>query len=335
MSRVLVIATALMASAGWSHVVSAQTRLGEASKSNLPNESAVPATSGADAPSSPAAPAAQNPAGAPNSAAASAPAASAPVAGPNSTIVPAPTLTAPASPPAARPAASAGANPTHVVQSAGELDVDQPEEPTDGSLGRFQKHGFVSVGFKSSLVKSSGFDPYASSDVLGYVSFNAGHTVFVSGPLSLVGAFGIDHGARNDTARGADTSLRVTRFELLPELRYHVLRQGYAFGHIGMGLSRVASTLDDRVTEQQFERKHLTFTGEIGAGFAYAVASSRSAHKRTARLWLIAEGGLLYFPALSQALTNDSGVPARSRDIELPELALTSPYYRLAAALSF
>lgn len=212
---------------------------------------------------------------------------------------------------------------------------DDAGVPDDGSLGTHQNHFWVTLGVRTTLVKTSGFDVFAGDDALTQASIAFGRVLFSDGPWSFASALGWDVGGRSSNVRGAATSLDVHRFTLNPEVRYHLFHRFYAYGRVGAGGALVSSSLEDPIVGRERSRAPLCFTLDASAGLAFEVLGHKSGLSRTARGWLALDGGYVFTTPTQLVYSNDSSSPARSAPIGLGDLALSGPSARLSAAISF
>jgi hypothetical protein len=212
---------------------------------------------------------------------------------------------------------------------------DDAGVPDDGSMGTHQSHFWVTLGVRTTLVKTSGFDVFADDDALTQASFAFGRVLFSDGPWSFASSLGWDVGARSAHVRGATTSLEVHRFTLNPEARYHILRRLYLFGRVGGGAALVSSSLQDSISGGERSLHPLCFTLDASAGVALEVLGHKSGLSHTARGWLVLDGGYLFTAPTELVYANERSSPARATPIALGDLALSGPSARLSAAISF
>jgi hypothetical protein len=191
----------------------------------------------------------------------------------------------------------------------------------------------VSAGVRSALFHSAGFDPFSSNDA--FTQFSATATwAFRSTPrlATAVGA-SIDAGSADGQARGASTSLALTRVALVVEQRFAPRPWAYAFLRIAPGWLRGTATLDDPSLTAPLETTFSTFgvDGSLGAGGRVTPRGSRVG------FWIVGDAGYGWAPA--QHLVLSPALPASDRDkagtTSLADFAPRGAFFRLGLALGF
>lgn len=204
------------------------------------------------------------------------------------------------------------------------------------ALGNHQRHIRLDLGVRTQFVKSKGLDPFASNDVLPQLTLAASWHFWARDRLSLGAGVAFDYGARSARARSGEASLDMRRFGLTPEVRYHVLRVLALTVKVGPTLTRQEATysggLDTDLSKTAWKPGF-----DATAGAAFEVFGYASGTSNKPRLWLTAEGG--YGWTASNRLRLDapesSGAPQRLTPLDLGELSLNGPLFRVTAALSF
>lgn len=224
-----------------------------------------------------------------------------------------------------------------VTLNASAQDADSVEAaPDDGSLGNHQKNIRLDLGLRTQFVRSKGLDPFATNDAISQVTIGASHAFWTHDRLSLAGAFAFDYGGRSASARSGQAELGLLRLSLAPELRYHVLRVLAVTAKVGPTLTRQDASyrggLGTDVSKTVWKAGF-----DATAGAALEVFGFASGASRKPRLWLAAEGGY-GFSASNRLLLEPSesaSVPQRLTPLDLGELSLRGPLFRVTAALSF
>ena len=103
----------------------------------------------------------------------------------------------------------------------------------------------AAAGVRSMLVRSAGYDPFASNDTLTQLSLGIERLVARSGAFVFAAGIGGDYGQNSSRARGASTQLQVGRISLIAEGRYQPWERGYGFVRFAPGWLGVAATLTD------------------------------------------------------------------------------------------
>lgn len=226
------------------------------------------------------------------------------------------------------------AHTSQIPAAVGGTPEDEPApQGFSGQLGRHQDHWIAWLGVRNDYVRDANFDLFADDDALTVFSVGAGRTVWTSGNFSLA-ALGLwEIGSRRADIRGNDTSLRVQRFQVAPEGRYHLHYRVYGFARLGIGAEHLSARFDDELHGGELVSKSWAFAGDLAGGAAVQVIGLPSGEQRTFRAWVVAEGG--YALASSSRLSfepadDDASIPERAEPAELGELNLSAPFIRLA-----
>ncbi|HEY6727250.1 MAG TPA: hypothetical protein VI197_24620 [Polyangiaceae bacterium] len=308
-------------------------------------DAGAPAETPAPTPSTPA-PASGTSGAADDSAPAAEPAATAPELPAQPASEPAPAETERQQPAAsaqdskgAKPAGSKSEAPARTWQ----IPVAAPSNTEDseavagfsGKLGSHQDHWLVWLGIRNDYVRDATYDMFADDDALTVFSVGGGRTVWVSGDLSLA-ALGLwEIGARSAETRGNDMSLRVQRFELGPELRYHFHYRFYGFGRLGLGAQYTHATIDDELFNGELVSNDWAFAGDLSGGAAVELFGPPSGEQRKPRAWFVAEAGYALVTNTTLSFSPGSGAPERAASEELGELDLSAPLFRLAVLCTY
>jgi hypothetical protein len=234
-------------------------------------------------------------------------------------------------------AAAALALSTLLAASTATAETDRPSAPAGGdALGSHQRHVRLEAGVRTQYVSSRALDPFSTNDAITHVSLGPALTLWASDELSLAASLLWDYGSKGDTARNSETSLALHRFALGPEVRYHVLRIAAVTLRAAPTLLHVQAELADGaagpLTQDAFR-----FGFDATAGAAVELYGYASGASRKPRIWLVAEGGYGFSAPLDLVLQPDSAetAPIRLVPVDLGELAISGPLFRVAAAVSF
>lgn len=209
-------------------------------------------------------------------------------------------------------------------------------EAEAGALGSHQKHLRLDLGARTQFVRSDGLDPFSENDVVPQLSLGASYVVWTRDRLSLAATLGFDYAGLSSNARSSDTSLSLQRFTLGPEARYHLLRILVLTAKVAPTLTRqkaevstgVGSDLRDVAWKVGFDAT---------AGVAVEVFGYRSGTSKSPRLWVTAEGGYGWTASNQMVLEpkDEGAAPERFTPLELRDLSLSGPLFKIGAALSF
>lgn len=236
-------------------------------------------------------------------------------------------------------AAPAGASPaaSPVVSSASEPGpVD--EAPYSGPLGFHQEHWFAWLGVRNDYVRDERFDMFGTNDAFTAFSLGAGRVAISLGELSVAGVLLWETAGKEADARGDATDVRVHRFELGPELRYHLHYRFYGFARLGLGAQYSKAVLSNELTGSEWVAKDWAFSSELTGGVAVQFFGAASGETRLPRGWFVAEGGYALSGDASlrfEPSREGSRVPERAQEQDFGALSFNAPLFRLAVAGSY
>ena len=214
---------------------------------------------------------------------------------------------------------------------------DRVESPGDAqALGSHQRHLRLDLGLRTQFVSDAGLDPFSENDVVPHLSAGASYAFWARGELSLAGAFGFDYASWSESARSNETSLDLRRFTLGPEARYHVLRILVVTAKVAPSLTRQSASLS---TGLATDLTKVAWKGGVDAtaGVAVEVFGFHSGLSRSPRLWVTGEGGYGWTASNRLILRPEEAdeAPQRAKPVDLGDLSLSGPLFKISAALSF
>lgn len=193
----------------------------------------------------------------------------------------------------------------------------------------------LSAGLRVAYISSPGFDAFATNDALPLGSFSVGRTVYRRDRLSLAPVAGFDVGHRGASARGQETNLTVLSFKLGPEARYHFGDLAWLHLRPSFDVTRTLGSIDETSSHATFHARNWHVGFDVMAGGAFSLGAFGEGETRA---WLVAEGGYTWSSSGSLAFRPDEGdaeAPHRAASLDLGDLALRGPAFRIAAALTF
>jgi len=208
--------------------------------------------------------------------------------------------------------------------------------PQSDGLGNHQKNIRLDIGDRTQFVSSKGLDAFSRKDALSQLTLGASWGFWARDRFSLAAAAGFDYGGKSASLRSDDASLDLLRFSLAPEARYHVLRVLAVTAKVGPTLTRQHAEVAGGLGSSLFKTAwRMGFDATAGAAVEVWGYQSGASHKP--RLWLTAEGGYGWTAANKLTLKPDesSGAPQRLTPLDLGELSLSGPLFRITAAVSF
>jgi hypothetical protein len=223
---------------------------------------------------------------------------------------------------------------THAT--AAEADTPTPNPQESRALGNHQRNVRVDIGARTQFVNSAGLDAFSENDVLGQLALSASFAFWTQEQLSVAAVAGFDYGGSSASLRSERASLDLRRFTLAPEARYHVLRVLALTAKVGPTLTREAAEVSDSLGTTLL-KTGWKFGFDATAGAAVELWGYQSGTSHKPRLWLTGEGGYGWTAPMNLSMRpKDAGtVPQRFTPLELGELSVAGPLFRITAAVSF
>jgi hypothetical protein len=208
--------------------------------------------------------------------------------------------------------------------------IEQVGAPPARAPGPWQ----ISLGLRSALFRSAGYDPFSTDDVFVQPSVMATWALRTGPRLSTALGASWESGSEGAEARGAETNLSLGRVGAVIEERFAPLPWVYAFARVSPGWLRGTATLSDLAIAAPTMRTTFS-TVSVDASLGAAVRMTPA--KTRVGLWLMGDAGYGWAPDQHIALT--PALPASDRDkagvTTLADLAPRGVFYRFALALSF
>jgi hypothetical protein len=193
----------------------------------------------------------------------------------------------------------------------------------------------LTAGVRTTYVKGAGYDPFSTNDALVQFSTTGTRAVIRRDRLALVAGVGLDVGGSSAAARGAPSSLTLTRVSALAEGRYQPAWRFYLFARLAPGLLHGTATLDDPSSPaaagltDEFD----AFSLDAAAGGAFCFGDLGNAHLGA---WLVADGGYGWTPDQHLVLAPQlGGDQSKAGALDLGTLAARGGFFRIAVALSY
>jgi len=220
--------------------------------------------------------------------------------------------------------------------AAQEADAAPGETQASSGLGNHQRNIRLEIGARTQFVNSAGFDPFSTNDVLPQLSLGASLAFWSQDKLSLAGVLGFDYGSTSASLRSDKASLDLRRFTLAPEARYHLFQVLVLTAKVGPTLTREAAEVSGPLGTSML-KTGWKFGFDATAGAAVELWGYANGASRKPRLWLMGEGGYGWTSPMELTFTpEDPGaVPQRLSALDLGELSVAGPLFRITAGLSF
>jgi hypothetical protein len=191
------------------------------------------------------------------------------------------------------------------------------------------------VGVRGTLIRSSGFDPFSSNDLLPQISLALQHPFARQGALGFSAGVAMDYGESDAEARGTPSTFKAWRLSLLLEGRYYARPYAYGFARVAPGMLRAAAVLDDASSpngNQLADHFDLpSVDGSAGAAFRLSAPGSPVA------AWITTEAG--YGWAGSHHLFLTAAAPPRDQaklaPVELGTIDPRGGFMRFALAVTY
>jgi hypothetical protein len=191
----------------------------------------------------------------------------------------------------------------------------------------------VTIGGRSSLYRSAGYDAFSSDDAFGQFSATATGTVLAGPRFSTAVGVLWEDGSSSSTARGADSSLSLSRLGVVLEERFAPRPWAYAFVRVAPAWLRGKASIDDTAIAAPLETTFSTISVDGSLGVAGRLNPGRG----KVGVWIVGDGGygwaraqpIVLSPALSSADRDKAGVTT------LADLAPDGVFFRFALALSY
>jgi hypothetical protein len=213
-----------------------------------------------------------------------------------------------------------------------------PAESTPASAPRGGRPEVnLSVGVRGMVLQGAGFDPYASSDLLGQASLSAGITALSLGRTSIVAAAEWDFGRRQATARGERTSLGVHRLGGFVEARFQVVRRLHLLVKVAPAAYHLRGSIETSVVDRPLVSRTWTWGLDTTGGVGFMFASTGPREAPTSRFWFTFEAGYAFAgkSAMRYAPASRDDDPRTFGPVELPALSPSGAVGRIGMAVAF
>jgi hypothetical protein len=191
----------------------------------------------------------------------------------------------------------------------------------------------VALGVRSALFRGAGYDPFSTNDVFAQGAVTATRAFRTGSGLATAAGVLWESGNEDATARGAASSLSLSRLGAVLEERYAPRPWVYTFARVSPSWLRGKVSLADPTIAAPLRTTFSTFGVDASVGAALLLGP------RAGRVgfWFVGDAGYGWAPDQHLALRPD--LPASDRDkagvTTLSDLAPRGIFYRLALALTF
>jgi hypothetical protein len=191
------------------------------------------------------------------------------------------------------------------------------------------------VGVRTTVIRSAGFDPFAGSDVLAQISAGVERPFVRQGNFVVAAGLGLDYGEANSAARGVPSRLSLLRLTVVAEGRYYLAPYAYAFGRFAPGVLSGSAGLTDASSPNgaRLDDRFDLLAADTSAGGAFRLSGPVS----PVGAWIIVEGG--YGWAQSHRLLLAPEADARDQPkiaaVDLGTLSPRGMFMRFALAITY
>jgi hypothetical protein len=191
------------------------------------------------------------------------------------------------------------------------------------------------IGVRGMLIRSDGYDPFSTTDMLPQVSLSLEHPFARQGAFGVAAGVGMDYGESGSTARGTPSSFKAWRLSAVVEGRYYARSYVYGFARFAPGVLRSAAVLtDDSSPNGNQPSDHfdlLSADSSLGAAFRVSGPANPVA------AWLCVETG--YSWAQSHHMLLTPAAPERDQaklaPVDLGTIQPRGGFMRFALAITY
>jgi len=196
------------------------------------------------------------------------------------------------------------------------------------------------IGLRAALIRSTGFDPFSNQDGVAAVALSFSRVLLRQDRLALALGLDFNYGGSSTNARGAPSSLGLTRGSLLIEGRYAFAPRLYGFLRATPGVLYLSASIQDPTAPSQQIGGTTPLTdsatvpavdGSVGAAVGLAPRTS------PVGAWILAQGGYGWAASHDLVLAPQLGGPDQSKiaPVALGSLSASGPFLVVSFALSF
>jgi hypothetical protein len=124
---------------------------------------------------------------------------------------------------------------------------------------------------------------------------------------------------------------------LAPRIRNHLWARMFVFARPAVGLLRTKASIEESASGVTLEANNWGAALDLTAGAEYQVYGQASGEDPSPRLWVGAEGGYGWGQKVHLEMSPDdsAGGPERVAPLDLGDLTLRGPTFRISATLSY
>ncbi len=209
--------------------------------------------------------------------------------------------------------------------------VERPGPPGREVVGRLE------VGYRGVFVTNPGYNPFSTQDYFSGASFAVSRALVAESGFSFAAGLAWDFGSSGAMSRGDSAKLEVNRFMVPLEGRLHAGAFGYAFVRVAPGIAGERVEISEASAPSSLAKSQWLFAADASAGYAFPLVPVPPRLGRSARLWLVGDGGYSWVADQHVSLTSSPapGSAPMVNTIDLGTLGLRGAFFRVSAAVSY
>jgi hypothetical protein len=196
----------------------------------------------------------------------------------------------------------------------------------------------VNAGFRIGYIPTSGFDQFATSDVLSQFSIDGTYPVFHRDRLVVGVGFGWDVGGREDRLRGVATSLTAHTLSVPVEARWYVRPWLCGFGKVAPGATAMLANVEEGSSPNRLTTTAWAFSANASVGASFLIAPRQHLDKRTPRFWITPEFGYSYTTEAALNLNPNRDAKdllGSDENMRMASVALSGFFWRATVGTTF
>jgi hypothetical protein len=222
-------------------------------------------------------------------------------------------------------------------------DTEAPPAEHSGELGTNQQHIQWMLGVRASYLTDNDYqlfsrtvDRLADTYPTAQITLGGGAAVWTQRALSLVVLGLWDYGGDSSELRGEQTDIDIHRLAVGAELRHHYTPWLYSMARAAPAALHTTASIKDSAAATTLYAKSWSFGFDLSVGAGVRLFGKPDPASRAPRGWALGEIGYGWANAtdLRFAPNDDSDAPQRISELDLGELAIRGPMFRISAALT-
>ena len=229
--------------------------------------------------------------------------------------------------------------------SAATADSAMPPEGPGGELGTHQQHLQVMLGVRASYLTDYDYrlftrtaERLADTYPTAQLTLGGGGTVWTQQALSLVVLGLWDYGGGSSEIRGEETDIDIHRLAVGVELRHHYHPWLYSMARAAPAALNTRASIKDSAADTTLYARNWSFGFDLCVGAGVRIFGKPEPASPSPRGWLLGEIGYGWANATDLRFSpdeDDNDAPQRTDEIDLGELAIRGPMFRISGAVTF